>query len=135
VKQNNFSCHDPRATAKAAEVSWVVLRSLFFDVIGVGDNFEAGRGVSEAVVNYACEHAEVTLQLAAILQQELAHRLIEHQYRTGTLQMAKTLGDWECDGIPVDFERLCSIRDSLSDQVNRLDHRACGPSLVFLVLS
>jgi hypothetical protein len=33
------------------------------------------------VVYYACEHAEVTLQLARLLQQELARRNVEDQYK------------------------------------------------------
>ena len=39
------------------------------------------------VVYYACEHAEVTLQLADILRQELARRNVEDQYRNVTLPM------------------------------------------------
>ena len=78
------------------------------------------------VVHYACEHAEVTLQLAGILQQELAHREIEYQYRTETLPMVKTLGDWECDGIPLDLGRLRSIRDSLVDRASRVKEAVIG---------
>src|SRR6516225_3703906 len=70
------------------------------------------------VVNYACEHAEVTLQLAGVLQQELARRNVEDQYRNITLRMVKKLGDWECAGIPVDLDRLCRLRNAATDQVS-----------------
>jgi DNA polymerase-1 len=69
------------------------------------------------VVNYACEHAEVTLQLAGVLQQELVRRNVEDQYRNITLPMVRKLGDWECAGMPVDLDRLCRLRDSATDQV------------------
>jgi DNA polymerase I-like protein with 3'-5' exonuclease and polymerase domains len=71
------------------------------------------------LIDYACEHAEVTLQLSEILRQELAQRALDHQYRNETLPMVKILGDWEFDGIPVDYGRLCSVRQSLADQVSR----------------
>lgn len=71
------------------------------------------------LADYACDHAEVTLQLADILQQELARRGINDQYRNETLPMVKILGDFEVDGVPVDLRVLCSIRDSLADQVLR----------------
>lgn len=71
------------------------------------------------LADYACDHAEVTLQLADILQQELTRRGISDQYRDETLPMVKILGDFEVDGIPVDLRVLCSIRDSLADQVLR----------------
>jgi DNA polymerase-1 len=71
------------------------------------------------VVDYACTHADVTLQLGDVLRQELAQRGIEQQYRDETLTMVKTLSDWEVDGIPVDLDRLCSGRDSLADLVSR----------------
>jgi DNA polymerase-1 len=71
------------------------------------------------VVDYACDHAEVTLQLADSLQRELAQREIEQQYRDETVTMVKTLGDWEVDGIQVDLRGLCSIRDSLAAHVSR----------------
>ena len=70
------------------------------------------------VVNYACEHAEVTLQLAGVLQQELARRNVEDQYRNITLPMVQKLGDWECAGIPVDLDRLCRLRNAATDQVS-----------------
>jgi DNA polymerase-1 len=70
------------------------------------------------VVYYACEHAEVTLQLAAILRQELARRNVEDQYRNVTLPLVKKLGDWECSGMPIDLDRLCRLRDSATDQVS-----------------
>jgi DNA polymerase-1 len=70
------------------------------------------------VVNYACEHAEVTLQLAGVLQQELARRNVEDQYRNITLRMVKKLRDWECAGIPVDLDRLCRLRDSARNKVS-----------------
>ena len=72
------------------------------------------------VVHYACEHADATLQLAGVLQQELAHREIEQQYRNETLSLVKTLGDLECDGVPVDVSRLNSARDLLADQASRV---------------
>ena len=71
------------------------------------------------VVDYACTHADVTLQLGDVLRQELAQRGIEQQYRDETLTMVKTLGDWEVDGIPVDLGGLYSGRDSLADLVSR----------------
>jgi DNA polymerase I-like protein with 3'-5' exonuclease and polymerase domains len=70
------------------------------------------------VVYYACEHAEVTLQLARILQQELARRSIEDQYRSITLPMVKKLGDWEYAGIPVALDRLSRLRDAAAGQVS-----------------
>jgi len=72
------------------------------------------------VVHYACEHADATLQLAGVLQQELARREIEQQYRNETLSLVKTLGDLECDGVPVDVNGLNSVRDSLADQASRV---------------
>jgi DNA polymerase I len=71
------------------------------------------------VADYACDHAEVTLQLGDVLQQELVQRGIDQQYRDETVTMVKTLGDWEVDGIPVDLSGLRSIRDSLADQLSR----------------
>jgi DNA polymerase-1 len=70
------------------------------------------------VVNYACEHAEITLQVAGILEQELARRNVEDQYRNITLPMVKKLGDWECAGVPVDLDRLRRLRDSATDRVS-----------------
>src|ERR1022692_1247321 len=71
------------------------------------------------LADYACDHAEVTLQLADFLEQGLAQRGIERQYRDETLTMIKTLGDWEVDGIPVDLNGLCKSRDSVADHVSR----------------
>jgi DNA polymerase I-like protein with 3'-5' exonuclease and polymerase domains len=71
------------------------------------------------VVDYACEHAEATLQLVGALQQELARRDIEDQYRNVTLPMVRRLGDWECAGIPVDLGRLQRVRDLAREQVSR----------------
>lgn len=71
------------------------------------------------VVDYACTHADVTLQLGGVLRQELMRRGIDQQYRDETLMMVKTLGDWEVDGIPVDLRGLCSGRDSLAAHVAR----------------
>jgi DNA polymerase I-like protein with 3'-5' exonuclease and polymerase domains len=70
------------------------------------------------VVYYACEHADVTLQLTGILQQELARRNVEDQYRNITLPIVKKLGDWECAGIPIDLDRLWRRRDMAADQVS-----------------
>jgi DNA polymerase I len=78
------------------------------------------------VVHYACEHADATLQLAGVLQQELARRGIEQQYRNETLSLVKTLGDLECDGVPIDVESLRAIRDSLADQVSRAKEAVIG---------
>ena len=76
------------------------------------------------VVDYACTHADVTLQLADVLLRELARRGIEQRCRAETLAMVKTLGDWEVDGIPVDLGGLCRTRDSLADQLSRAKHAA-----------
>jgi DNA polymerase I-like protein with 3'-5' exonuclease and polymerase domains len=70
------------------------------------------------IVYYACEHAEVTLQLAGALQQELARRDIEDQYRNVTLPMVKKLGDWEGAGIPVNLGRLRRVRESAAEQAS-----------------
>jgi len=80
----------------------------------------------QSVVDYACEHADATLQLAGVLQQELAHRGIEQQYRNGTLPLVKTLGDLECDGVPMDVDRLRAVRDSLVDQASRAKEAVIG---------
>src|SRR5205814_2358121 len=58
------------------------------------------------VVDYACTHADVTLQLSDVLQRELVRRGIDRQYRDETVTMIQTLGDWEVDGIPVDLGGL-----------------------------
>jgi len=76
------------------------------------------------VVDYACTHADVTLQLGDVLRRELARRGIEQQYRDETLTMVKTLGDWEVDGIPVDLGGLCRTRDSLADHLARAKRAA-----------
>ena len=78
------------------------------------------------VVHYACEHADATSQLAGVLQQELARRGIEQQYRNETLSLVKTLGDLECDGVPIDVDRLRAIRDSLADQGSRAKEAVIG---------
>jgi len=78
------------------------------------------------VVHYACEHADATLQLAGVLQQELARRGIEQQYRNETLSLVNTLGDLECDGVPIDVDRLRAIRYSLADQVSRAKEAVIG---------
>ena len=80
----------------------------------------------EDVVHYACEHAEATLQLADVLQQELARREIEQQHRSETLSLVKTLGDLECDGVPVDVNRLNSVRDSLAGEAARIKEAVIG---------
>src|SRR5579872_4572479 len=71
------------------------------------------------VVHHACEHADVTFQLASVLGDELARRDIEQQYRNETLLLVKVLGDLEYDGVPIDVDKLRRIRDSLVDQVSR----------------
>jgi len=71
------------------------------------------------VADYACDHAEVTLELTDVFRRELAQRGIDRQYRDDTLPMIKTLGDWEVDGIPVDVAGLSGIRNSMADHVAR----------------
>jgi DNA polymerase-1 len=78
------------------------------------------------VVHYACEHADATLQLAGVLQQELTRREIDQQYRNETLPLVKTLGDLECDGVPVDVNKLNSIRDALAEQASHVKEAVIG---------
>ena len=69
------------------------------------------------VVVYACEHAEVSLQLAAVLRRYLEERGIDRQHRNETLPMVKILGEWEYDGVPVDLGKLRELRESMMEQV------------------
>ncbi len=71
------------------------------------------------VTDYACDHAEVTLQLGDVLQRELTLRGIDQQYSNETVPMVKTLGDWEVDGIRVDLAGLCCIQELLANQMLR----------------
>ena len=68
----------------------------------------------------------VGLQLTGVLQQELARREIDQQYRNETLSLVKTLGDLECDGVPVDLSRLNSVRHSLADQAAHVKEAVIG---------
>jgi len=70
------------------------------------------------VANYACAHADVTLQLGEVLQRELVQREIDEQYDSETVSMIKTLGDWEVDGIPVDLSGLCRLREARAEKVS-----------------
>ncbi len=62
---------------------------------------------------HACSDADTALQLYKVLEKELGRRGISQQYRDETLALALRLGEWEYEGIPINFSKLSKTRTAL----------------------
>ncbi len=69
------------------------------------------------LLTHACSDADTTLQLYKVLDKELSQRNISQQYRNETLALASHLGEWECDGIPINSAKLSKARTALLREV------------------
>ncbi len=96
------------------------------DLIGTGKDQLSMRDVAVAdVCSYACEDADISLQLADVLKEELS--------REGLLEFAEqiefplilVLAEMEATGIRVDPDMLSEISNELSTQIGILERQIC----------
>lgn len=72
------------------------------------------------LVEHACADADTTLQIFRALDKEINKKGISNQYRDDTLALALRLGEWEFEGIPVNFAKLSKARKAMLKDVATL---------------
>jgi DNA polymerase-1 len=72
------------------------------------------------MVHHACQDADMTFRLYAVLLDELKKRNLEQQYFTDSMSHLKRVSDLEIDGVSVDEQKLDKIRDLLLKEAVRL---------------
>ncbi len=83
----------------------------------------------EKVMPYACEDADMALQLSSVLMKKVREKKLLSLYREIELPLTDVLTDMEIWGIKVDPEVLKSISEELGESISRLKgkiHRQCG---------
>jgi DNA polymerase-1 len=72
------------------------------------------------MVHHACQDADMTFRLHAVLLDELKQRNLEQQYLTDTMPHLRRVCDLEIDGVSVDEQKLDKIRGLLLKEAVRL---------------
>lgn len=80
----------------------------------------------DEVVEYGCQHADVTLSLYRVLMGELEKRNLADQYFRETLPLAIKLGDLEYSGIPVARDCLSVVRNDITTRAAEIREELCG---------
>jgi DNA polymerase-1 len=94
------------------------------DLIGKGKNQITMDEVDvERASEYACEDADITLQLKSDLEPELHKYELESVFREIELPLIPVLAEMEMTGIRVDTEYLKELSGKLSKQVNSLTEK------------
>ncbi len=94
------------------------------DLIGKGKNQITMDEVDvERASEYACEDADITLQLKSDLEPELHKYELESVFREIELPLIPVLAEMEMTGVRVDTEYLKELSGKLSKQVNSLTEK------------
>ena len=93
------------------------------DLIGTGRNQKSMRDVEiDLAAEYACEDADVTLQLAERLRADLEESGLRRIAETIEFPLISVLVDMELAGIRVDTKILAEISEQLDTQIRILEH-------------
>jgi DNA polymerase-1 len=91
-------------------------------LIGTGKNQLSMRDVPlDKAGPYACEDADITLRLAAVLEKELEEKGVQEMAETIEFPLVHVLADMEQTGIRVDKSVLAEISLQLNAEVKRLE--------------
>lgn len=79
----------------------------------------------QKVANYACEDADVTLQLWEVLEPELAKLNATDVFHDIEMPLVPVLVDMQVTGINLDIEALNAFSDQLAQELEELETRIC----------
>ncbi|WP_258100008.1 DNA polymerase I [Marinoscillum pacificum] len=93
----------------------------FTDLVGTGKKQKSIREVDEQdLKNYACEDADITLQLKEKLEPEIADRKLESLLHDVEAPLSFVLADMEYEGVKIDEEALASMSKELETESLRV---------------
>ncbi len=93
----------------------------FSDLVGTGKKQKSIREVDEQdLKNYACEDADITLQLKEKLEPEIADRKLESLLHDVEAPLSFVLADMEYEGVKIDEEALASMSKELETESLRV---------------
>ena len=78
------------------------------------------------VVNYACEDADITLQLADVLIPKLEEEGLTALFRDVEMPLLSVLMDMELEGVALDTAHLAQFRDTLAQELDALQQSIQG---------
>ena len=84
------------------------------------------------VVNYACEDADITLQLADVLIPKLEEEGLAALFRDVEMPLLSVLMDMELEGVALDTAHLAQFSDTLAQELDALQRSIQGLSLIHI---
>ncbi len=104
--------------------------TLFSEVVGKGKDEVTMNAVDvKKVGSYACQDADLTLQLSSILWQKVREKKLDGLYRDLELPLIEVLADMEIWGVKINPEVLASLSEELGEGLDRLKRKIyehCG---------
>jgi len=102
----------------------------YHDVVGKGKKEVTINAVSiDKVAPYACQDADLTLQLSSILWPKVKEAGLEKLYRQIELPLIPVLADMEMWGVKIDWQALKELSAELQSELDRLQKKIfsiCG---------
>ncbi len=90
------------------------------DIAGKGKNMDTAAVPQEVMADYAAEDADITLQLANVLQPQLAEAGQDKLMREIEFPLMPVLADVEAEGMRVEPEQLAAASEELGKQIETL---------------
>jgi len=75
----------------------------------------------EKITNYACEDADITLQLKNILHTELAIQQLDKLFNEIEMPLVRVLADMEFTGVKLDSEFLLNYRSKIVEKIQKVE--------------
>lgn len=134
IKVNNYH-FDTMLAANDCFGDWDLLNLPYVAEKILGKKIKAYRDIVRKTQNFldlpfrellthACADADTTLQIYPVLEKEIKQREMSDHYRNETMALVLRLGEWECDGIPVNSTKLSKTREALLKDVAALKKSA-----------
>lgn len=103
----------------------------YHDIVGKGKNEVTMNAVDiKQVAPYACQDADVALQLSSMLWPNLQEKKLDTLYKKIELPLIEVLADMEIAGVRINSEALIKLSAELQEELNRLKKKihsfSCG---------